>query len=55
MRFFPARSLDYNDAMRGFLHNPRRVLIVAHDLVVTALALLETLYLRFENGENGGL
>ncbi|MFY9835710.1 MAG: nucleoside-diphosphate sugar epimerase/dehydratase [Xanthobacteraceae bacterium] len=41
--------------MRGFLHNPRRVLIVAHDLVVTALALLATLYLRFENGENGGL
>ncbi|MGB8630876.1 MAG: nucleoside-diphosphate sugar epimerase/dehydratase, partial [Xanthobacteraceae bacterium] len=26
-----------------------------HDLVVTALALLATLYLRFENGENGGL
>ncbi|MGC2079322.1 MAG: nucleoside-diphosphate sugar epimerase/dehydratase [Xanthobacteraceae bacterium] len=41
--------------MRGFLRNPRRVLIVAHDLVVTALALLATLYLRFENGENGGL
>jgi O-antigen biosynthesis protein WbqV len=37
------------------LRNPRRVLIVAHDLVVTALALLATLYLRFENGENGGL
>jgi FlaA1/EpsC-like NDP-sugar epimerase len=41
--------------MRGFLRNPRRVLIVVHDLVVTALALLATLYLRFENGENGGL
>jgi O-antigen biosynthesis protein WbqV len=37
------------------LRNPRRVLIVVHDLVVTALALLATLYLRFENGENGGL
>ena len=41
--------------MRGILRNPRRVLIVVHDLVVTALALLATLYLRFENGENGGL
>jgi O-antigen biosynthesis protein WbqV len=41
--------------MRGFLRNPRRTLIVVHDLVVTALALLATLYLRFENGENGGL
>jgi FlaA1/EpsC-like NDP-sugar epimerase len=41
--------------MRGFLRNPRRVLIIAHDLVVTALALLATLYLRFEYGENGGL
>jgi FlaA1/EpsC-like NDP-sugar epimerase len=41
--------------MRGFLRNPRRILIVVHDLVVTALALLATLYLRFENGENGGL
>jgi FlaA1/EpsC-like NDP-sugar epimerase len=41
--------------MRGFLRNPRRFLIVVHDLVVTALALLATLYLRFENGENGGL
>ena len=37
------------------MRNPRRVLIVVHDLVVTALALLATLYLRFENGENGGL
>ena len=26
--------------MRGFLGNPRRVLIVVHDLVVTALAML---------------
>jgi FlaA1/EpsC-like NDP-sugar epimerase len=41
--------------MIGFLHNPRRVLIVAHDLAVTALAMLATLYIRFENGENGGL
>ena len=35
--------------------NPRRVLIVAHDLVVTALAMLATLYLRFGDGQNGGL
>src|SRR3984893_5001099 len=41
--------------MMGFLRNPRRVLIVVHDLVVTALAILATLYIRFENGENGGL
>src|SRR6266581_2903536 len=41
--------------MRGFLRNPRRVLIVVHDLVVTALAMLATLYIRFENGQNGGL
>src|SRR4029077_4421828 len=41
--------------MRGFLRNPRRVLIVVHDLVVTVLAMLVTLYIRFENGQNGGL
>ncbi len=41
--------------MTSFLRNPRRVLIVVHDLVVTALAILATLYIRFENGENGGL
>jgi O-antigen biosynthesis protein WbqV len=41
--------------MRGFLRNPRRVLIVVHDLVVTALAMLATLYLRFADGQNGGL
>src|SRR5215469_8391611 len=36
--------------MRDFLRNPRRVLIVVHDLVMTALALLATFYVRFENG-----
>jgi len=41
--------------MRGFLRNPRRTLIVVHDLVVTALALLATLYVRFADGQNGGL
>ena len=41
--------------MRGFLGNPRRVLIVVHDLVVTALAILTTLYVRFGDGQNGGL
>jgi len=40
--------------MRGFLGNPRRVLIVVHDLVVTALAILATLYVRFGDGQNGG-
>jgi len=41
--------------MRGFLRSPRRVFIVVHDLVVTALAMLATLYLRFADGQNGGL
>jgi O-antigen biosynthesis protein WbqV len=41
--------------MRGFLRSPRRVFIVVHDLVVTALAILATLYLRFADGQNGGL
>jgi FlaA1/EpsC-like NDP-sugar epimerase len=41
--------------MMGFLRNPRRVFIVVHDLVVTALAILATLYIRFGDGENGGL
>src|SRR5262249_27686096 len=41
--------------MRGFLGNPRRVLIVVHDLIVTALAMLATLYVRFGDGQNGGL
>ena len=41
--------------MMGFFRNPRRVLIVVHDLVVTALAMLATLYVRFGDGQNGGL
>jgi len=41
--------------MMGFFRNPRRVLIVVHDLVVTALALLAALYVRFGDGQNGGL
>jgi FlaA1/EpsC-like NDP-sugar epimerase len=41
--------------MRGFLRNPRRGLIVVHDLVVTALAMMATLYIRFADGQNGGL
>ena len=41
--------------MMSFFRNPRRVLIVVHDLVVTALAILATLYIRFENGASGGL
>ena len=36
--------------MTGFLRNPRRLLIVLHDLAVTALAMLATFYVRFENG-----
>ncbi len=34
--------------MRGFFGNPRRVLIVIHDLVMTAAAILATFYFRFE-------
>ncbi|MFZ3311753.1 MAG: nucleoside-diphosphate sugar epimerase/dehydratase [Xanthobacteraceae bacterium] len=41
--------------MMRFLGNPRRVLIIVHDLAVTALAMLVTLYVRFADGENGGL
>ena len=37
------------------MRNPRRVLIVVHDLVVTVLAILATLYVRFADGQNGGL
>jgi FlaA1/EpsC-like NDP-sugar epimerase len=36
--------------MMDFLRNPRRVLIVVHDLVFTAFALSATFYVRFENG-----
>jgi len=48
-------GLDYNDAMNAFFRNPRRVLIVVHDLLVTVLAMLATLYVRFADGNNGGL
>jgi O-antigen biosynthesis protein WbqV len=41
--------------MIAFFRNPRRVLIVVHDLVMTALALVGALYIRVENGINGGL
>jgi FlaA1/EpsC-like NDP-sugar epimerase len=36
--------------MMEFLNNPRRLLIIVHDLFVTALALLATFYVRFEHG-----
>jgi FlaA1/EpsC-like NDP-sugar epimerase len=39
--------------MMGILRNPRRLLIVVHDLAMTALAMLATLYLRFENTDGG--
>jgi O-antigen biosynthesis protein WbqV len=35
--------------MRGFFSNPRRLLIVTHDLVMTAAAMLAAFYFRFEN------
>src|SRR6516225_10300277 len=40
--------------MRGFLGNPRRVLIVAHDLAFTVVVKLATLYILFGDGPNGG-
>ena len=36
--------------MMDFLRNPRRVLIVVHDLFFTAVALLATFYVRFQEG-----
>jgi O-antigen biosynthesis protein WbqV len=45
----------YSGIMMAFLRNPRRVLIVVHDLFVTVLAMMATLYVRFEDGANGGL
>jgi O-antigen biosynthesis protein WbqV len=41
--------------MMWFLTSPRRALIVVHDLVVTVLAMVVTLYVRFADGENGGI
>jgi FlaA1/EpsC-like NDP-sugar epimerase len=35
--------------MREFFSNPRRVLIVIHDLVMTAIAMLAAFYFRFED------
>jgi FlaA1/EpsC-like NDP-sugar epimerase len=35
--------------MRGFFSNPRRVLIIIHDLVMTAAAILAAFYFRFED------
>jgi FlaA1/EpsC-like NDP-sugar epimerase len=35
--------------MRGFFGNPRRVLVVIHDLVMTAAAIVAAFYFRFEN------
>src|SRR5690242_20270846 len=35
--------------MRAFFRNPRRILIVVHDLVVTAAAIVAAFYFRFED------
>jgi FlaA1/EpsC-like NDP-sugar epimerase len=35
--------------MRGLFSNPRRVLIIVHDLVMTAAAMLAAFYFRFED------
>jgi FlaA1/EpsC-like NDP-sugar epimerase len=39
----------YGSAMRAFFGNPRRLLIIVHDLVVTAAAILAAFYFRFED------
>src|SRR5215469_2701795 len=39
----------YGSAMRGFFGNPRRLLIIVHDLVATAAAILAAFYFRFED------
>jgi FlaA1/EpsC-like NDP-sugar epimerase len=41
--------------MRGLFGNPRRVLIVIHDLAMTAAAILAAFYFRFEGFEPSGL
>jgi O-antigen biosynthesis protein WbqV len=35
--------------MMGFIRNPRRVLIVLHDLIMTAAAIIAAFYIRFED------
>lgn len=47
--FFLSWTAVYGSAMRGFFGNPRRVLIIVHDLVATAAAILAAFYFRFED------
>src|ERR1700728_1648006 len=49
VRFVIVRAGLYGSAMWGFFGNPRRVLIVIHDLVATAAAILAAFYFRFED------
>jgi FlaA1/EpsC-like NDP-sugar epimerase len=49
LRFFIVLGGLYGSAMRGIFGNPRRVLIVCHDLVMTAAAILAAFYFRFED------
>jgi O-antigen biosynthesis protein WbqV len=42
------RAAVYGGAMRGIFANPRQVLIVIHDLTMTAAAILAAFYFRFE-------
>jgi FlaA1/EpsC-like NDP-sugar epimerase len=46
---FLSAEAVYGSAMRDFFRNPRRVLIVVHDLVVTAAAIVAAFYFRFED------
>ncbi len=47
LRFVPARGGLYGSAMTGFFSNPRRLLIVTHDLVMTAAAMLAAFLFPF--------
>jgi FlaA1/EpsC-like NDP-sugar epimerase len=48
LHFFIARGRLYGSAMRGFFGNPRRLLIIVHDLVMTAAAIVAAFYFRLE-------
>jgi O-antigen biosynthesis protein WbqV len=46
---FLSAEAVYGSAMREFFRNPRRLLIVVHDLVATAAAIVAAFYFRFED------
>jgi O-antigen biosynthesis protein WbqV len=46
---FLSAEAVYGSAMSEFFRNPRRLLIVVHDLVATAAAIVAAFYFRFED------